>query len=78
MGTLFVMTIDPSQSTTPFASITDVSYYKDKEDAVLFAMHTMFRIADITLMEIGQHSLPSNYPYLRAYRNNLANVKKKL
>jgi tetratricopeptide (TPR) repeat protein len=41
------MTIDPSQSTTPFASITEVSYYGDKEDEVLFSMQTVFRIRDI-------------------------------
>jgi tetratricopeptide (TPR) repeat protein len=46
VGILFVMTIDPSQSTTPFASIIDVSYFK-KEDEILFAMHTVFRIGDI-------------------------------
>ena len=44
------MTIDPAQSTTPFASINDVSYFGDKEDEVLFAMHTIFRIQDIQSM----------------------------
>ena len=47
IGIVFVMTIDPSQSTTPFASINDVSYFKDKEDEVLFSMNTVFRIRDI-------------------------------
>ncbi len=51
VGVLFVMTIDPSQSTTPFASIVDVSYYGKKEDEVLFSMHTIFRIGDITSMD---------------------------
>ena len=50
VGILFVMTIHPSQSTTPFASINDVSAYGDKEDEVLFAMHTVFRIQDIRSM----------------------------
>ena len=50
VGILFVMTIDPSESTTPFASINDVSYFKDKEDEVLFSMHTVFRIRDIKSM----------------------------
>jgi tetratricopeptide (TPR) repeat protein len=50
VGILFVMTIDPSQSTTPFASINHVSYFKDKEDEVLFSMHTVFRINDIKPM----------------------------
>jgi tetratricopeptide (TPR) repeat protein len=40
------MKIDPSQSTTPFASIRGVSYFQG-EDEVLFSMHTVFRINDI-------------------------------
>ena len=43
------MTIDPAQSTTPFASIIDVSYFRGQEDEVLFSMHTVFRIGTITL-----------------------------
>ena len=45
------MTIDPAQSTTPFASIADVGYFGDKEDEVLFSMHTVFRIGTITPMD---------------------------
>jgi tetratricopeptide (TPR) repeat protein len=55
VGILFAMAIDPAQSTTPFASITNVSYFK-KEDEVLFAMHTVFRIRDIKPMS-GNHRL---------------------
>jgi tetratricopeptide (TPR) repeat protein len=51
VGILFVMAIDPAQSTTLFASITGVSYFEDKEDEVLFAMHTVFRIGDIKPMD---------------------------
>jgi tetratricopeptide (TPR) repeat protein len=50
VGVLFVMTINPAQSTTPFASIIRVSYYAGKEDEVLFSMHTVFRIGNITPM----------------------------
>jgi hypothetical protein len=50
VGILFVMTIDPSKSTTPFASITDVSFYQSREDEVLFSMHTVFRICDTMTM----------------------------
>ena len=46
IGVFFVMKIDPAQSTTPFASIIDVGYFGDKEDEVLFSMHTVFRISD--------------------------------
>ena len=56
VGILFVMIIHPAQSTTPFASITNVGAYGDKEDEVLFAMNTIFRIQDIQLMG-GNHRL---------------------
>ena len=45
VGILFVMTIDPSKSTAPFASIKGVSFFPE-EDEVLFSMHTVFRIQD--------------------------------
>ena len=51
VGILFVMAINPTQSNTPFASITDVSYYKKAEEEVLFSMHTVFRISEITPMD---------------------------
>ena len=44
------MAIDPSVSTTPFASINEVGFFGDKEDEVLFSMHTVFRIRDIKPM----------------------------
>ena len=47
VGILFVMTIDPAKSRTPFASIDDAGYYTDQEEEVLFSMHTVFRIDDI-------------------------------
>ncbi|CAF3673478.1 unnamed protein product, partial [Adineta steineri] len=50
VGILFVMTINSSNSTTPFASVSDVSYFH-KEDEVLFSMHTIFRIEDIKAMD---------------------------
>ena len=51
VGILFVMTVNSAQSTTSFASVTNVSYYGDKEDEVLFSTHTVFRISDIQPME---------------------------
>jgi tetratricopeptide (TPR) repeat protein len=49
VGILFVMTIDPSKSTTPFASINGVSYFQT-ENEVHFSMHTVFRIRKIQSM----------------------------
>ncbi|CAF5046194.1 unnamed protein product, partial [Rotaria sp. Silwood1] len=51
VGILFVMLIDSSKSSTPFASITDVSVYQDTEDEVLFSMNTVFRIGDVKQMD---------------------------
>ncbi|CAF0907726.1 unnamed protein product [Adineta steineri] len=54
VGILFVISINPTHSTTPFASISDVSYFHT-EDEVLFSMHTIFRIGDITQMDENNH-----------------------
>ncbi|CAF3712512.1 unnamed protein product [Adineta steineri] len=54
VGILFVMSINPTHSTSPFASVTDISYYH-KEDEVLFSMHTIFRIGDITSIDENNH-----------------------
>ncbi|CAF1334036.1 unnamed protein product [Adineta steineri] len=54
IGILFVMFISPTHSTTPFASVSDVSYFHT-EDEVLFSMHTIFRIEDIKPMDGNNH-----------------------
>ncbi|CAF1151391.1 unnamed protein product [Adineta ricciae] len=46
VGILYVIKIDPTQSTTPYASIRDISCHTDEDD-VLFSMHSVFRINDI-------------------------------
>ena len=48
VGVLFIMNIDPTKSSTPFASVIDVSYFGKKEDEVLFSMHSVFRIGEVT------------------------------
>ncbi|CAF0720593.1 unnamed protein product [Adineta steineri] len=54
VGILFVMSINSACLTTPFASVTDVSYFHT-EDEVLFSMHTIFRIGDITPLNENNH-----------------------
>ncbi|CAF1410984.1 unnamed protein product [Adineta steineri] len=49
VGILFIMTIDPRVSSTPFASVKEVSYYKTEEE-ILFSMHAVFRINEIKEM----------------------------
>lgn len=44
---VFEMEIDPTLTTTPFASLNNLSYYNRKEEEVLFSMHTVFRIIQI-------------------------------
>ena len=46
VGILFQMSIDPSVSSAPFASIDEVSYFQTEEE-ILFSMHTVFRIGEI-------------------------------
>ena len=46
VGILFVMTIDPNISATPFADIKEVSFFQ-VEAEILFSMHTVFRIDTI-------------------------------
>ncbi|CAF1422373.1 unnamed protein product [Adineta steineri] len=54
VGILFVISINPTDSTTPFASVSDVSYFHT-EDEVLFSMHTIFRIGDIKPIDGNNH-----------------------
>jgi hypothetical protein len=49
IGIFFVMTINPSKSTTPFAFINNVTNFEGK-DEVLFSIHTVFRIREIESM----------------------------
>ncbi|CAF1021309.1 unnamed protein product [Adineta steineri] len=43
---LFVMSINPSDPTTPFASVTHIGHFH-MEDEVLFSIYPIFRIGDI-------------------------------
>ncbi|CAF4770316.1 unnamed protein product, partial [Rotaria magnacalcarata] len=57
---LFVMMVDPSKSTTPFASVTDVGHFGDAEEEVIFSMHTVFRINDVTSTDENQRIFQVN------------------
>ncbi|CAF1456000.1 unnamed protein product [Adineta steineri] len=50
VGILFIMSIDPCLKSTPFASIKEVSYFKE-EDEILFSMHTVFRVNAMKQMD---------------------------
>ncbi|CAF1478927.1 unnamed protein product [Rotaria sp. Silwood1] len=54
VGILFVMNIDTAictKSSTPFAAVSKVGYYKDKEEEILFSTHAIFRIDRIERIE---------------------------
>ncbi|CAF3265506.1 unnamed protein product [Rotaria socialis] len=46
IGILFKLIIEPSNLSTPFALIDDVSYFTSEQE-ILFSMHTVFRIGEI-------------------------------
>ncbi|CAF1362679.1 unnamed protein product [Adineta steineri] len=50
VGILFVMSVDPSVKSAPFASIKEISYFKDEEE-ILFSMHTVFRVGTVEKMD---------------------------
>ncbi|CAF1160109.1 unnamed protein product [Adineta steineri] len=50
---LFQMEANPAFASTPFAQISNISYYSDVEKEVLFSMHTVFRIGEIEQIEDG-------------------------
>lgn len=55
IGILYQMSIDPSISSSPFASVREVSDFSE-EDEIIFSMHTIFRISDIEKID-NKHSL---------------------
>jgi tetratricopeptide (TPR) repeat protein len=47
VGILFIMNIDPkvcATSSIPFADVTKVGFFDDREEEILFTTHTIFRI----------------------------------
>ena len=53
VGILFIMTIDPNITVSPFADIQNSSYFKNEAE-IIFAMHTVFRIDNIKSMGEGR------------------------
>jgi hypothetical protein len=50
-GVLFEIDIDPSIRSAPHASLDEVSYMRDGEREILFSMHTIFRIAEMSQLD---------------------------
>ncbi|CAF1418187.1 unnamed protein product [Adineta steineri] len=51
VGILFIISIDTCTKSTPFACITELSYFKAQEEEILFSMHTVFRVNAIKQMD---------------------------
>ncbi|CAF1281675.1 unnamed protein product [Didymodactylos carnosus] len=52
IGVLFVMEIDPSLESVPYANITELSY-SEHEKEILFATHTVFRVRQMKQTQEG-------------------------
>jgi tetratricopeptide (TPR) repeat protein len=50
IGILFKITVDPLIPSTPFANISEGSYFKTEED-ILFSMHSVFRIGQVKQLD---------------------------
>ena len=54
VGILFIIDIDPSIATVPFASLRNISYYSAEQNAeneILFSMHTVYRIDQLNQID---------------------------
>ncbi|CAF0878240.1 unnamed protein product [Adineta steineri] len=51
VGILFIMSIDPRIKSTPFASVTELSYFEAQEEEILFSIDTVFRVNAIKQMD---------------------------
>ena len=74
---LFVMKIDPSINSTPYANVSEVSYFQT-EDEILFSMHSIFRIGEIKswsgdnrLWEVDLTLTADNDPQLRVLTESM-------
>jgi tetratricopeptide (TPR) repeat protein len=79
VGILFVMEINPSTSSTPFADTRDVSVFEGEEE-MLFSMHSVFRINDIKplgnnnrLCQVNLTLTSDNDPELHALTKHIRN-----
>ncbi|CAF1193709.1 unnamed protein product [Adineta ricciae] len=55
IGILFEITVHRSISSSPFASLDNISYFNQLEQEILFSMHTVFRIVEIEQMDDTNH-----------------------
>nr|ACD54747.1 tetratricopeptide 2-like protein [Adineta vaga] len=56
VGVLFVMTIDPSIKTTPFAKVSALSYFPS-ENEILFSTNSIFRIEEVREINENEYRL---------------------
>ena len=54
VGILFVMTLDPTLASTPFADVEEHSYFDDSEGERLFSMHSVFRVDTVNGLDSNE------------------------
>ena len=59
IGILFIMSIDPTLVSTPFADVQRVSFFQEEAE-ILFSMHTVFRIQAINPMNQARRHFEVN------------------
>ena len=78
VGVLFVIQIKSNQSTTPFASVSGVDADKEKNDEVIFAMSTLFRIRDIKQLGRNARLFRLKLELIGENDNDLQMLKKRI
>ncbi|CAF1409819.1 unnamed protein product [Adineta ricciae] len=77
VGVLFVMKVDPNDSSTPFASIKHLSQFED-EDEVLFSMHCVCRIDEITPLKEDDTAFEAEMSLANKYDEELLLLTKQI
>ena len=78
-GILFIMTIDPTLKSTPFADIVGQSYFEEEAE-ILFSMHSVFRVDHVDegvdgngrLFEVRLTLTADHDPQLKLLRESMA------
>lgn len=84
MGVLFIITVDPAVSGTPFANVEAASCY-EREEEILFSIQSVFRIGqmqriekDDRLWQVELILTSDNDPQLQTITNNTENKVERL
>ncbi|CAF1293209.1 unnamed protein product [Adineta ricciae] len=71
VGILFVITVDPTISSTPFADIQSASYFQTEAE-ILFSMHSIFRINQLKRIDESSQLFELGFIYQRTSKIKIA------